>query len=1418
VVEVRAASTLIAERYRVESSLGVGGMGAVYRVRDERAGRAVALKELHITEGSVNALIASQFEREYHTLVQLSHPSIIEVYDYGVDQRGYPYYTMELLDGQDLRERSPPTWQEACALLRDVASSLAIMHSRRLLHRDISARNIRCTTNGRAKLIDFGAMAPMGVLKNVVGTPPFVPPEALQMQALDGRSDLYALGGVLYWLMTRRHAYPARNFNELPDLWRTPIASPRQYDADLPPALDQLIMQLLQLDRNARPVSAAEVIERLTGIANLPVDENPAVSAAYLATPMLVGREALLKQARTQLVKARHGQGQTILIEGAAGLGRSRALDACVLDAKLLGAIVLRSGPADAEGDYGVARSLAEQLFSAVPRLARRSAALRKDVLAHVLPRLRDPETVGAAPVSSLSPIALASLAHVTATPTAIPSIFDTHPPIVSEPVDGGTQSAANRPERRQLQAALRDFIMSAARDKHLVLVIDDVEAIDEPSAALLVMLANSAKRRKLTLLVSAPVAEAVQGSSASALGLLRQIGERIALTPLDPPESEMLLRSVFGDVPNLAAVSEGVHRVAEGNPRWTMELIQHLVTRGLARYEAGSWTLPAALSAGDVPTSLSDSLLLRLSELSDDARALADALAVTDAALLSVSNYSNLTDHGDRARSYKAVSDLVASGVLVAAGEGYRFRYRELASVLRDRLPPERARELHQRIARELQHADHAGQRAEHLLLGGMDQEGIQLVLALATNDQAPLPPMTMSALIERALRSAERMSAPARVCVVLRCRLLFLSALLGDYERFVPLLPVVRRALMSQSGLADYAELEQIAEPEVRFREAVRRARERREALPEAERAFIPEEAAAWLSFLCGACAYMAAIAQEIRFVDDVPVTAPILPLSWMLLNIDRSVDSQRALQQGRDAVSRAHCEGLLLEFDGPAYTSLTPALRAIRRGPFLYMLGLFDAVLGKPTALEYVKQLDLPNQRGNAWRVRMVYELMHGRTEAAATCQRRAELLVLQDSNSATLPGTTVRTELLAAIYSDDVLAVKRCMERSEALAQRYPHWKPTLALARAHYRRLQGDPEAGLVFANEALALVSAGRHINWALAVTTQLTLLNALHRSHEAVALGESYLDVATREALDAARTPLLRVMAESYLHAGRPQDARRLADEHLALHLAQGTGGLQLGLAYETLTRVAIAMHDEAAVLRYAQLCAEEYKGSRNALLSRKYQQLMREADEAGVAVGTTQRHAADFTAAMSAADDSAQTLHSRLLSAVGGAERSEQALRLLLETHGAVAGYLFRTHEGQLELLAASNEDEPSLELVRTLEGCLVTLTQAVQTTQDVADEEATLMQPLGEAAEVAESTAFENAEDSSALSARLGAQLDVNVDGFEPLPLFAKSDGERVLVALAALRFERGSRRVVPSSTLAAFAEALRKLEPA
>jgi serine/threonine-protein kinase len=148
----------VATRYEVHEAIGRGGMACVYRATDRSLGQQVALKQLVVEDAAERATLAGLFEREFHTLAQLRHPHVIAVHDYGLRADGSPFYTMELLDGGDLRERAPIGWRETCRLVFDVCSALALLHSRRLLHRDLSPRNIRCTQAGQAKLIDFGAM------------------------------------------------------------------------------------------------------------------------------------------------------------------------------------------------------------------------------------------------------------------------------------------------------------------------------------------------------------------------------------------------------------------------------------------------------------------------------------------------------------------------------------------------------------------------------------------------------------------------------------------------------------------------------------------------------------------------------------------------------------------------------------------------------------------------------------------------------------------------------------------------------------------------------------------------------------------------------------------------------------------------------------------------------------------------------------------------------------------------------------------------------------------------------------------------------------------------------------------------------------------------------------------------------------
>jgi len=491
-------------------------MGSVYRVFDDTTEKHLALKLLS-GRASISRTHSVLFEREYHTLAQLTHPRIIEVFDYGVDESTRtPYYTMELLDGADLKQLAPLEWKEACRLLRDIASSLALLHSRRLLHRDVSARNVRCTADGHAKLIDFGAMVPFGTPPKLIGTPPFVSPETYHLQSLDQRADLYSLGALAYWLIGGRHAYRARELAQLPDAWRSRPKTLSELVPEVPTALNDLVMSLLSLDRMARPFCASEVMERLAAIANLQLDEQMLVSQSYLSTPVLVGRVEQMLQIRKQMIRARANQGSVLVVESQSGMGKSRLLDACVLEGKLLGATVLRADASNAHsGTWGVVRAMCLQLLKSVPKEAHEAAKPYISVLGHILPALlQKVEIEEAVPYQSIpcsasippysesvssaefvSSSESVSSSDVTGSDEEISKQTERKEPLVSKRlrIVKRIPSTSDSPKRTdvrlerfdspqefrpKVQTALRNWLIAVSKSKVLLLAVDDIHRI----------------------------------------------------------------------------------------------------------------------------------------------------------------------------------------------------------------------------------------------------------------------------------------------------------------------------------------------------------------------------------------------------------------------------------------------------------------------------------------------------------------------------------------------------------------------------------------------------------------------------------------------------------------------------------------------------------------------------------------------------------------------------------------------------------------------------------------------------------------------------------------------------------------------------------------------------------------------------
>jgi hypothetical protein len=1340
--ELLRPGALIHGRFIVLAVLGKGGVGTVYRVRDRQSGAEVALKQLHATGDDPAPLLAA-FQREYHTLCQLAHPSIIEVHDYGVDGQT-AYYTMELLDGQDLLERGKMPWPEACAVLRDVASSLAILHSRRWLHRDVSLRNVRCTQSGRAKLLDFGAMVPFGIVKSVMGTPPFVPPEALQLQALDGRSDLYGLGVLAYYLLTGRYPYPARDLAQLPLAWSSLPAPPRRHDAQIPPALDELVMQLLQLDRDSRPSSAAEVMERVCGVAGLLLCELPEVSRAYLLAPGMVDRESALGEARRLLARSRQGRGGSLWIEGVEGAGRSRLLSACVLEAKLLGMVVLRGDAADgAAGPYGLAKQICGQLLLALPGRAVRQARPWRSILAHLVPSLQPPD---------------------------------------EEPCVG--------PQRRHLQSALCNWLLSVARRTPIAIAVDDVDEVDEPSIALLAALSHGALRRRLTLLVSA-----ARGTHTDpGLSLLRKLAFPVALEPLDLTQVGALLRSVFGDAEHVVGLAEQLHRLCAGNPGQIMTICEQLVEHGVARYEAGRWSL-RRLAPAELPQSVAAVRSARLAGLPEDARALAEALALTNPLALPVEEYLVLTEHKSPERLYPALDALVAASVLAREGDRYRFQQHELSRYLSSQLDPARSRELHARLAHAVQNSVDPLLLPHHLLLGGREHEGLECLHLLRDHPRMPSSPAVL-ALLELAVQCAERLASPPAIQLELQVWLVAVAADLGHYECFHRYAFRALDALEQSSGLSDYRELHALGDTPARLAEAQRRVHARHQALSSRERGPSPGDSLAELGQLCSTVAALAGIAADLPLIERLPSLEPLFDCSPGLRVVALYIDCMRSMLSSRFERCYQRTEQIIAILDRPESHDLGPAHAKRFRLDCLFIQGILGAGIGRERARACVAELEQePGFRSLAWNVRMVYELARGHALAAAQCKRRSELLRLQDGGTAILPGTTAAIELQIAQQGDDLIGVKRSREQIEVLAAAFPGWRPYLDVATSYYRRLQGDLAGALASLGPWLGDEPPGRHHTWTLARSAEIELRTALGDAAAAAERGLSLLELARRHELGFAISGLSKVTAEALAACGRGDEAVRLADAHLAGLLRAGTSGLLLANAYETRARVAIAMRDEPALRHFAELAAQAYRPGKHPGANAKWQRLLREASAAGV-VSTSDPSGGDELGAarlVSVGTDLLSTAPSRLLGCVGHAERSREALRLLLDMTGASAGYLYAVHTDWLEPVAVIDEGTRFHDLGELLREHL--------------------LEQLALEAQVTVLAEFESPADRSGRDF-----LDQSARSFEPMLLFAKRAARGQLAGVAALHYGSAVRGSLRQGVLAAVADSLVETGPA
>jgi class 3 adenylate cyclase/tetratricopeptide (TPR) repeat protein len=587
-------------RYRLERPLGEGSRKRVHVGRDMRLDREVAVAVVK-TDG-LDDTGRHRITREARAMARLGdHPHIVTVFDVG-DDDGTPYIVSELMPGgsvADLIAARPEgrlAVADALTIGEQVALALEHAHGLTIVHRDLKPANVWLAADGTARLGDFGLAVDVNVSRMtsegmVVGTVAYLAPEQAVGRAPDARSDLYALGAMLYELLTGRPPFLGDDaVGVISQHLSTAPVAPSWHNAEVPPPVENLVLRLLEKDPEARPASATEVIAEIRRLREQrpePVATSTAPDDASRAPAVpfgrLVGRTAELAQLTGAFDEAASGRGRLLLVAGEPGIGKTRLTEELAVYAGVRGAKTCWGHCY--EGELGVPYLPFVEALRTYTR-ARPDDALRSELGA------------GAPEMAML-----------------VSELRERFPDLPTAP------SLEGDAERLRLFEGVATFLHNAAAEQPIVLMLDDLHWADKPTLLLVQHLARNLRRdrvlivgtyRDVELDRSHPLAEAIAS-------LRRErLFERVLLRGL-PAEEVHAFIEAFGDQEPPAEFSATIYRETEGNPFFLTEILRHLAESGALTRVDGRWVGDAASVAEGLPEGVREVIGRRLDHLTED-------------------------------------------------------------------------------------------------------------------------------------------------------------------------------------------------------------------------------------------------------------------------------------------------------------------------------------------------------------------------------------------------------------------------------------------------------------------------------------------------------------------------------------------------------------------------------------------------------------------------------------------------------------------------------------------------------------------------------------------------------------------------------------------------------------------------------